>query len=148
MGLDMYLYRSVQAKYGTKMEVSVKVDGQELQMPTDSRVVSTAAYWRKVNFLHKWFVDKFQDGVDECQESEDFHIEELEKLANIILEALGNRDPELLPPQAGFFFGPTDVDEWYWESMQEAFEDINRVIDEHKAMPEGLEIYYTYQSSW
>lgn len=29
----------------------------------------TVAYWRKANAIHRWFVEKCQDGKDECQET-------------------------------------------------------------------------------
>ena len=34
----------------------------------DSYIVRTeAGYWRKANQIHGWFVNKCQDGVDDCQ---------------------------------------------------------------------------------
>ena len=83
-------------------------------------VTIEAMYWRKANAIHKWFVDNVQGGRDECQETE-VSLEQLEKLLDTIELVLD--DPslasDLLPPQAGFFFGGTDLDDWYWEDLKD-----------------------------
>jgi hypothetical protein len=48
---------------------------------------------------------------------------------------------ELLPTQAGFFFGSTGYDEWYLDDIKQTIEIMNKAL----ASTEG-EIYY--QSSW
>jgi len=70
----------------------------------------TCAYWRKANQIHKWFVDNVQSGNDNCGE---YYVsqDKLKELRDLCQEALDNRDPNLLPPQAGFFFGGTDIDD-------------------------------------
>jgi hypothetical protein len=75
-------------------------------------------YWRKFNALHAWFVKTFQDGIDECQSSiVDPKIlqELLFSLAKINKDNAGS----ILPPQEGFFFGGTDMDRWYWDSVEQ-----------------------------
>lgn len=75
-------------------------------------------YWRKFNALHNWFVETFQNGVDECQSSiidVDVLREFLYKLQTINKENAA----EILPTTSGFFFGGTEYDEWYWESVEE-----------------------------
>lgn len=42
-------------------------------------VKATVGYWRKANAIHNWFVEKVQDGRDECQES-DVSREQLKEL--------------------------------------------------------------------
>lgn len=52
---------------------------------------------------------------------------------------------ELLPTSAGFFFGSTDFDEWYWKDIERTVE----VLDKALALLDN-EGYWNiiYQSSW
>ena len=77
-------------------------------------------YWRKANAIHKWFVDRVQDGEDNCSEYE-VTLKQLEELLAVIDEVLENPDRagELLPPQEGFFFGSRDMDQWYWDDLKQ-----------------------------
>lgn len=104
-------------------------------------ITLTVAYWRKANAIHDWFVQKCQNGVDECQLT---YVSrgQLEDLRTLCLRAIAEKDAELLPPQEGFFFGGTDVDEWYWQSLKDTVAQLDRVL---KA-PEDVSLYY--QSSW
>ena len=49
---------------------------------------------------------------------------------------------QYLPPQAGFFFGNEDYDEWYWRDLKSTVSQIDRVL----GMPEDWD--FEYQSSW
>jgi hypothetical protein len=51
---------------------------------------------------------------------------------------------ELLPTQAGFFFGGIEYDEWYMENLKQTIECFKGLIEED---PEGY-ADYSYQSSW
>lgn len=48
----------------------------------------------------------------------------------------------LLPPQEGFFFGSTDIDEWYINDIKNTIE----IIDKCLALPKEWDFYY--HSSW
>jgi len=50
---------------------------------------------------------------------------------------------EKLPPASGFFFGSTEMDEGYWQDIENTIEILKRAIE---AKNDGLYIYY--QSSW
>jgi hypothetical protein len=52
------------------------------------------AYWRKVNAIHKWFVDNTQGGVDECQPSS-VSREQLDELVRVCKEIVAGS--ELVP---------------------------------------------------
>lgn len=74
MGLDMYLSRKkfIGANYEHRKitgMVDIKQDGKEI--PIDFKKISyieeEVGYWRKANQIHKYFVDKCQDGVDDCK---------------------------------------------------------------------------------
>ena len=101
------------------------------------------AYWRKVNSVHKWFVDNVQGGDDNCHE---YYVskDKLKELLDTCKEAMLKKDPSLLPPQAGFFFGGTDIDEWYWLDIKDTIEQLTRIVN----MPDFENLSFYYQSSW
>jgi len=49
---------------------------------------------------------------------------------------------EILPPQSGFFFGSTDINEYYLNDMKETIDIIDRCLK----LPKDWNIYY--HSSW
>jgi hypothetical protein len=106
-------------------------------------VMVNVAYWRKSNQIHKWFVDNVQGGEDNCGE---YYVsrEKLKELLTTCRQALFHKDPSLLPPQDGFFFGGTDIDEWYWLDIKNTITQISPLVenDEYK------DLSYYYQSSW
>jgi hypothetical protein len=100
-------------------------------------------YWRKCNQIHNWFVKNIQGGEDNCGEYyvSKAKIKELETLCTL---AITNKDPNLLPPTEGFFFGGTDIDEWYWRDIEDTRKQLRRLIN----LPEFEELSFYYQSSW
>lgn len=157
MGLDMYLYKEVYvgANYdhrNVEVNISITVGGKPL--PVNPKRVSTireqVGYWRKSNAIHAWFVRNVQDDVDECQYSY-VSLEQLEELLDTVKQVSAH--PELsvsiLPPQSGFFFGSTDIDEWYMQDLEDTKEILEKVIAEGKAEREQ-NIYsdYIYHASW
>ena len=51
---------------------------------------------------------------------------------------------DLLPPQQGFFFGGTDVDDWYYEDVEATLKMIERVLVE----PSVAGASFTYRGWW
>jgi hypothetical protein len=100
-------------------------------------------YWRKCNQIHKWFVDNVQNGEDDCGEYYVSH-EQLKELLRLCTLALTNKDPNLLPTQGGFFFGSTDIDEWYWQDLMYTIQQLQPLIDR----PDFKNLSFYYQSSW
>lgn len=174
MGLDMYLYVQTGTEKPKSYEDSKYVSFWEhnnpeetaefeAEMPPSLKMLSTsgsphghvweggaeicAIYWRKANAIHSWFVENCQGGIDECQPSPPIDIEQLAYLMKLCNDVLADpsRADELLPPQAGFFFGGTEVDEWYLRSLQETVDGIYKVISGIVGIP-GARVYY--QSSW
>jgi hypothetical protein len=153
MGLDMYLnakrfiseYRDADKQIAEQIR-SISIPGLGKRLVNS--IETEAMYWRKANAIHKWFVDNVQDGVDECQEH-DVSTEDLQMLIALCKEVLANRANEervleLMPPQAGFFFGSTELDEYF-------FDEVERTITELEALlaTDGIENwYFTYRSSW
>lgn len=102
-------------------------------------------YWRKANQVHGWFVDKVQDGVDECQLSPVTR-EQFQELDSACALALKKRTKTAamatIPPTEGFFFGGYDVDEYYWQDLRETQEQIAKAL----SLPD--EWSFAYRSSW
>lgn len=154
MGLDMYLYAS---KYTSPAEwrpederkkfndLLKAIDGEKF-VDTDlpSIVVDLkVGYWRKANQIHQWFVDNVQNGEDNCAE---YYVDrakliELRDLCKLALKDKGKAE-ELLPTQSGFFFGSTEIDEWYFQDVNLTVEIINKCLE----MPDTWT--FKYQSSW
>lgn len=108
-----------------------------------AEVSVTCAYWRKANQIHKWFVDNVQNGEDDCDlyyVSQD----KLKQLLNTCKEALATKNPSLLPPQEGFFFGSYDIDQYYWGDIKNTIKQLERVSN----LPDFERLSFSYQSSW
>jgi hypothetical protein len=106
-------------------------------------VIVEAGYWRKANAIHAWFVGKVQDGEDDCGHYPVSRVE-LQQLRAECRKVLDFKHlaTNTLPPAAGFFFGGTDLDEWYYKGL----EDTIIIIDQALALPEVW--YFEYHSSW
>lgn len=143
MGLDMYL-NAKRFLWHSEDELAGKIAEQfpELAGKRVKEVIVEAMYWRKANAIHAWFVKNCQDGTDDCG---DYYVgrEQLKELADLIKQALDTKDASLLPPQSGFFFGSTDITEWYWKDLQYTQEGLERILVE---FPDQWE--FEYHSSW
>lgn len=143
MGLDMYLT----ARVHLAGDESVSVEGLDSLGLTPAAVEYDLGYWRKANAVHGWFVRNVQDGVDDCG-SYAVDIEQLRALRNICAKVLETRDAEALPPTAGFFFGSTDVDDFYWDDLRvtvDICDKASQLLDSNKNQRWWR---FTYQSSW
>ena len=165
MGLDMYLSAR---KYINKIDWNllnvnmdlpyseatrseytdvVKVAGLDhVENPNDiygASVSVNCAYWRKANQIHAWFVENVQGGVDECQEVYVSH-DKLKELLTLCRQALFHKDPKELMPQGGFFFGSTDIDQYYWEDIKHTIRQLKRLTE----LPDFEDLSFYYQSSW
>jgi hypothetical protein len=163
MGLDMYLYadnyvsrrtneRIGDYEYATNpafQNVLATLNATHLVNDDDFTGISISipvGYWRKANAIHAWIVDNCADGVDECQRiyvSKD-KAEELVALCKSVIS-----DPslasDLLPTASGFFFGSTDIDEWYLNDLKRTVQIFEKVL---KASERGEVDSVIYQASW
>lgn len=157
MGLDQYLYASNYLSGGDWQEQEKKdayalisdalgADSFENKEYPSITVKVKVGYWRKANQIHQWFVDNVQEGEDNCAE---YYVtrEHLDELLNLCREVKAYKDTEvakeLLPPSVGFFFGSYEIDDWYWEQIDDSIEQIERVLTK---VPEGWS--FAYDSSW
>lgn len=161
MGLDQYLTarkfiaggefapEANRIKLGSVLDTMEANEIIDKQFPT-AEIKVTAMYWRKANQIHKWFVDNVQNGNDDCGKY-DVSRKQLLTLRNICVDALVKRDPHLLPTQDGFFFGSTDVDDWYWNNVQHTRHGLTRLLGNPTLFSRDPHIGYwsfSYQSSW
>ena len=154
MGLDMYLdaKRSLYNKDWNECESDkiayrqIREMFPEMHNSGNLNYISVsfeAGYWRKASAIHKWFVDNVQDGEDNCSTNW-VDREQLEELRDTCKDVLAKhaRKDELLPTADGFFFGGTDYDEWYFNSLEQTVD----ILDKCLALPEEWNFYY--HSSW
>jgi len=106
-------------------------------------------YWRKANAIHSWFVQNVQDGVDQCQRSYVTR-EQLEELRDECVAALAAYNAgekieaeNVLAPTTGFFFGSTEIDDWYKKDLEKTIKIVEKCLsDKFKAYS------FFYQASW
>lgn len=96
--------------------------------------------WRKANHIHNWFVQNVQNGVDDCDEYQ-VSLLDLKSLEIDCMNALKRKNPNILPPVDGFFFGSTEIDDYYWS-------EIKRTIEIIREAQENGFTDFNYQSSW
>lgn len=99
-------------------------------------------YWRKANQIHNWFVENVQDGNDDCNT---YYVtrDQLEELKELCINVLANKElaEDLLPTGAGFFFGSTTYDEYYYGDLNDTVGIITRCLETRFDS-------FEYQSSW
>jgi hypothetical protein len=150
MGLDMYLLKKTYVKQWDhqspeeKYEVIVTKGGKPVDGIKANRVTyieEEVGYWRKANQIHSWFVDNIQNGIDNCG---NYYVaaHQLKELLDVCkqVEADNSLAESLLPTSGGFFFGPTEYDEWYYSGIS------NTILILEEALKDGNE--FVYSSSW
>jgi len=146
MGLDMYL-KAKRYIWFNEADVAAAVAElfPELKDRKVKQVEADAAYWRKANAVHRWFVDKVQAGVDDCG-NYDVSREQLAELRDTCRRVLDFQHlaVEQLPPADGFFFGSTEVGDWYWQDLEDTVKMIDSILAD---FPEG-KWEFEYHSSW
>lgn len=154
MGLDMYLHKRIYvgADYDHRKvtgNIEVFSDGKPIKVNFKrvSEITEKVGYWRKANAIHKWFVDNIQEGKDDCG---DYYVSEddLQKLLSVCKTVWENKTlaAELLPPKSGFFFGGTEIDEYYFQDIKDTIEIIESILSEKEGEYINGDIYY--HSSW
>ena len=169
MGLDMYLTTK---KYTSRWDYSQGYDNRS-EFPDFVKATEglndaakylykdavgmehsfTTMYWRKANAIHNWFVENVQEGEDNCAEYyvSTGQLTELRDACATVIKHDFNPSiaEEFLPPTAGFFFGSTEIDDWYRDDIRMTLERLNEILD-MVAEDAKNEIHHSffYQSSW
>jgi len=149
MGLDMYLTRKMYVKdwdhtpEKERKYVKLEIRGKKIKTNNLWFLEFKAAYWRKANHIHKWFVDNVQDGVDNCK-PHFVPIDKLKELRDLCLYVTKDNEKaeELLPAQQGFFFGSYDYDDWYFDEVSRTYKELDSLIKNH------ADDEFYYESSW
>jgi hypothetical protein len=164
MGLDMTLERHTQLTLQEDLGMfGPDSDKHPLSVLTDygvnpAKVVDIAeevCTWRKANQIHGWFSSHFE--VENCQDTE-LDLSDLVGLLTDIETVLADRSraEELLPPTAGFFFGSMEMEDEYWETLEEtrkvlsevvAWEESQAAIMQAAGKPK-LHTFYVYRPWW
>lgn len=148
MGLDMYLTARLYVADDEIVQSAVdEIIPSEFKL---KYVEAEAVYWRKVNFIHKWFVDNCQDGVDDCR---DAYVSPrlLQELIDTCKTVLDNTDKatELLPCTNGVFFGSINTDDYYFKDIEYTLAKLiktQKIIEEQEKQQKYWTLYY--RSSW
>lgn len=115
MGLDMFLF-------------SVKKGAN----PNDDNVTERA-YWRKANMVRQWFVDNTDYDVDADCVYHKIDKEKLWELADTCVSVLYFRHDDYsaaeMPTAAGFFFGDTDYNEYYYADVRNTLKQILDIFE-------------------
>lgn len=150
MGLDMMLYRRQFLRTDEAWKNTDKVtlirNGESVVLINPKYLTEEVAYWRKANHIHKWFVDNVQGGVDDCKEYE-ISVNQLRELVGLCKAVLNvPEDAEnILPPQSGFFFGSTAIDDYYYEDLRSTIDQLEKVLADD---PDNWQYQYFYRASW
>ncbi len=156
MGLDMYLRKTKRTNHSlselnTLDRYDLTQDSEDIKefLPLYESEVGylsifkDVAYWRKFNALHNWFVTHVQIGIDDCGSYEVVK-DHIEDLVDTLLFVIEEKDPTDFMPTIGFFFGNVDIDEYYWEQVENTRDKMNRLLNDFDWENERL----FYCSSW
>ena len=173
MGLDMYLTANEYVTRTKRDESGLRIDTpqqNELFVSLAERrkgwvdgagyagisIAYPIAYWRKANAIHNWFVENVQDGRDECQKSY-VSAQDLRDLREACEAVLATKNNSLvsvsevaeewcLAPKAGFFFGSTEYDGFYFQDLEYTVKMIDRL--ESNGVFDNAWTDIEYQASW
>lgn len=150
----MYLFKKVtpQPMYEVLHEKNPPPTLKELyeyaQTLSLSKGLVEVIYWRKANEIHNWFVTNLANGVDDCSPIHCTYTDlfNLKTDVEMVLNSESNEvATEILPTVQGFFFGSTEYDRWYWASMAETAEKLNKLLKEFEF---NTDQEFVYQASW
>lgn len=89
------------------------------------------AYFRKHNWLLPYF--SYYDNcsnVDITKDKMEWFVKDAESILNEQGERKEFLAESLIPPTSGFFFGSTDIDEFYYECLEEDVNKFSKILEE------------------
>lgn len=140
MGLDMFL-EGVNY-YKEERDENFKI--------TKKRIIKKTliCQWRKANHIHNYFDKIISESyeLDEIENLQHYEIskEDILKFIDTCKKVVSNRNlaKELMPTQEGFFFGSTDYDKWYYDTLIETVNELENVLKENEFD------YFEYHAWW
>jgi hypothetical protein len=138
-----------------------------------SYVTESLMYWRKANQIHGWFtsntaevteevlyrvtLEDLKNLLDTCKQVLGIMDKSNKKMVQVVsgwsggertysdVETFDCEDEimELLPPTQGFFYGSSEIDEWYKQSIEETVEFLEKEIPKSDEYDE-----FEYYASW
>ena len=145
MGLDMYL-TARRFNWGEAEAELNQAVREVYQLPEGFPVYDVrieVGHWRKANQIHMWVVNNVQKENDDCG-TYVVTQHDLLTLRNDCVRVLEDNSlaAKLLPTSAGFFFGSTEYEDYYFDTLKDTIEILDKAI----ALPPQWEI--EYRSSW
>lgn len=89
--------------------------------------IMESAYFRKVNFIYRYFGEKL---VDESCIVTKAEIEDIIERCKKVL-ADHSLAEELLPTCDGFFFGCTEYNDWYFKDVEDCQEQMQKLMEDY-----------------
>lgn len=157
MGLDMSLTRHRHLPIDRQAEVLNQTFAEFFECDAED-VISVhlrVGQWRKANAIHGWFVRNVQNNVDNCGTYQ-VSRQQLQQLYYLTRDILSNWDylskreiAEMLPPTSGFFFGSTEIDEYYKRDLEDTVKILEPLVDDRNDFDvSGWFDVFEYDSSW
>lgn len=100
------------------------------------------AYFRKANFLFAYFENKGTMLEDRFSIVTKEDVEDIIKRCEYVLEDHNVADAEL-PTRAGFFFGSTEHDKWYYKQVENCHEQMKEYLKLFKSGITGY-VYFSW----
>jgi hypothetical protein len=99
--------------------------------PAEGGEMETIWVGRKENHIHAAIADITHSKVRNC----DYLLLSKENVQSLVTRlATVHAEPTsaqaVLPPQEGFFFGGTDINEWYFKDIEQELEDFTAILNE------------------
>jgi len=155
MGLDMYLDADIyigakhdHRKVSGKIEIEIEGLLVPLGIEDVESITKNIGYWRKANAIHNWFLENCTCS-EEGQEAS-VSIDDLENLAVACEKVLAYRTlaEDILPTSSGFFFGCTDYDDYYYETLKDTLDVIDKAKELKDTLPLSAYLTFKYTASW
>ena len=146
MGLDQYLYGTIELDRRSRDEISDMIIRNYNLNSTTWKIDTELGYWRKANHIHQFFVSRLEGDVNDCNKHY-FDVDLLTRLRELCESIMENkgRAELLLPTQDGFFFGSLEYDDYYYETTEYTIRLIKQL---EEAYDEGKISGFAYQASW
>ena len=97
------------------------------------------AYFRKVNFIYKYFQYKLED--EQCFIEKEDLLDIIERCEQVLAD--DTKAEELLPTQCGFLFGSTDYDDYYFDNVADCKKQMEHLLED---FDDNTDIIYVVMS--